>query len=200
MGTPLTSTLGAWSNPAKRGAVSKALPLLLRGGSRYPLELDFSWSQDAFDITGDLEPCCVGPGSPVPNHDQPTLQRPDWEKALTWGWARVKAFLTAPWTPPLPLQTQIPKVPRGGVPSLQSFLRTQGYQLLSKKILLNAHTKFILGFADSIQQGKRQQCSCEHGALATGPSQGDHGVGSASLRPPSTSCLKTLPAECATLS
>lgn len=85
------------------------------------------------------------------------------------------------------------KVPRGGVPSLQSFLRTQRYQFLSKKILLNAHTKFILGFADSVQQGKRQQCSCEHGALATGPSQGDHGVGSASLRPPSTSCLKTLP-------
>lgn len=180
------------SSPTQpRGAVSQALPLLIRGGSRYPLELYFSWSQGAFDVIGDLEPCCVGPGSPVPNCDQPIPQRPEWEQA--WGRARVKAFLTTTWVLPLPLQTQMLKVPRGGIPSLQSFLRTQGYQFLSKKILLNAHTKFILGFADSVQQGKRQQCSCEHGALATGPSQGDHGVGSASLRPPSTSCLKTLP-------
>ena len=70
------------------------------------------------------------------------------------------------------LYKQMLKVPPGGVPSLQSFLRTQGYQLLSKKTLLNVHTKFILGFADSIQQGKRQQCSCEHGALATGAQPG----------------------------
>lgn len=95
-------------------------------------------------------------------------------KGFDLGWARVKAFLTAPWTPPTSTNADTEGSP-GGVPSLQSFLRTQGYQLLSKKILLNAHTKFILDLHDSIQQGKRQQCPCEHGALATGPSQGDHG-------------------------
>ena len=46
------------SSPTQpRGAVSQALPLLIRGGSRYPLELYFSWSQGAFDVIGDLEPC-----------------------------------------------------------------------------------------------------------------------------------------------
>lgn len=37
----------------------------------------------------------------------------------------------------------------------------------SPKILWKAHTKFILGFENSIQQVKRQKCSCEHRVLAT---------------------------------
>lgn len=60
--------------------------------------------------------------------------------------------------------------------------------LLPKKILLNAHTKFILGFANPIQQVKRQQCSHEHGAHATSP-QHSQGNGSGLYFPAATQHL-----------
>lgn len=39
------------------------------------------------------------------------------------------------------------------------------------------HTKFILGFAKSVPQVKRQQCSCEHGALTPVPQHSQGALG-----------------------
>lgn len=63
----------------------------------------------------------------------------------------------------------------------------------SPKILLKAHTKFVLGFENSIQQVKRQKCSCEHGVLVTHPSMARWGESSVSLRLPGTSCFILCP-------
>lgn len=46
---------------------------------------------------------------------------------------------------------------------LLNFQHRTLFSCSSKKISLNAHTKFILGFANSIQQVKGQQCWYEHG-------------------------------------
>lgn len=65
----------------------------------------------------------------------------------------------------------------------------------SLKILLKAHTKFILGFEKSIQQVEREKCSCEHRVLVTHSSMARWGESFAFLRPPGTSCSILCPLD-----
>lgn len=108
---------------------------------------------------------CAHLRSPPPS---PWVPCSAWEgKGLSWAqrpeWARlgsgpgVKASPHSSEPQPLPLQMGMLQLSEASPPCRAS----SGHRdtsLFPKKILLNVHTRFILGFANSIQQVKRQQC------------------------------------------
>lgn len=98
--------------------------------------------------------------------------------------SRVKSYPAA--LSPAPLQKGVLKVAEAHPPPRELPQGHRDTSLLPKKNLLNAHTKFILVFADSVWQEKTPQCHLPPAQ------QGDHRVGPASLQPPDTPGL-TLP-------
>lgn len=130
-----------------------------------------SWGLGAFDIIGDPQLCSedlAGLCTPAKPPPSPWVPCSAWEgKGLSWAqrpeWARlgsgpgVKASPHSSEPQPLPLQMGMLQLSEASPPCRAS----SGHRdtsLFPKKILLNVHTRFILGFANSIQQVKRQQC------------------------------------------